>query len=226
MHINNIEDMRAQINEWIQLDYILPEDIPAIELYMDQITTFMDKELCNNKRNEEDKILTKTMINNYTKNDLIPPPDKKKYSKNHIIVLIYIYYLKNFISIGDIQKLLAPMIDDYFEVDSKSTPNLSSIYNDIFDLESKHRTDVLKNLFQSKKLADSKFDPDTDEYLNDLAFILVMSYDIYLKKQIIERMIDNMKLPEDDKDKKDDKKESKEKKKKVIVSEAPKRPAE
>ena len=77
------------------IDYINPESIPNIDLYMDQITSFMDDQLEMSKRREDDKLLTKTMINNYTKNDLLPPPVKKKYSKEHLLSLIFIYYLKN-----------------------------------------------------------------------------------------------------------------------------------
>lgn len=54
-----------------RIDYIKLEDIPNIELYMDQITTFMNTQLEASKRYPNDKILTKTMINNYTKNDLL-----------------------------------------------------------------------------------------------------------------------------------------------------------
>ena len=75
-----------------KLNYIRPENIPDIDLYMDQVTTFMDSSLKESKRYDSDKILTKTMINNYAKNDLLPPPLKKKYSKEHILVLIFIYY--------------------------------------------------------------------------------------------------------------------------------------
>ena len=64
------------------LSYIRPEQIPDIQLYMDQVTTFMEEHLQGSKRYPEDKVLTKTMINNYAKNDLLPPPVKKKYSKN------------------------------------------------------------------------------------------------------------------------------------------------
>ena len=59
------------------IDFIKPDDIPNIDLYMDQVTTFMDEHLASSKRFDDDKILTKTMINNYTKNKLIPPPQKK-----------------------------------------------------------------------------------------------------------------------------------------------------
>lgn len=55
-----------------RIDYIKPEEIPNIDLYMDQITTFMEDHLASSKRHPEDKILTKTMINNYAKNHLLP----------------------------------------------------------------------------------------------------------------------------------------------------------
>lgn len=86
------------------------EDIPNIDLYMDQVTTFMDKALGKNKRYEEDKILTKTMINNYTKAKIFPAPIKKKYSRMHIMLLIMIYHLKAILSIRDIGILFQPIL--------------------------------------------------------------------------------------------------------------------
>ena len=65
----------------LKTEPIPPEDIPDIGLYMDQVTTLMDTRLAGSKRYPDDKILTKTMINNYTKNHLLPPSDKKKYSR-------------------------------------------------------------------------------------------------------------------------------------------------
>ena len=75
----------------------------------------MDEHLSDCKRREDDKILTKTMINNYTKNNLLPPPVKKKYSKEHLYVLTFIYYFKNLLSISDIQTLLNPLTEQFFE---------------------------------------------------------------------------------------------------------------
>ena len=80
-----------------RIDYVKPEDIPNIDLYMDQVTKFMDEHLQSSKRHDDDKVLTKTMINNYAKNNLLPPPEKKKYSKEHVLLLIFIYYFKNMI---------------------------------------------------------------------------------------------------------------------------------
>ena len=98
-----------------RIEYIRPEDIPDIELYMDQVTTFMDSRLRATTRNPGDnKVLTKTMINNYAKNDLLPPPIRKKYSREHVLLLIFIYYFKGVMSINDIQVLLKPITDKYF----------------------------------------------------------------------------------------------------------------
>ena len=106
MNKDNQEFVNSLLQRLAKLNYIKPGDVPNIDLYMDQVTTFMDEHLSDVKRYEDDKILTKTMINNYTKNDLLPPPVKKKYSKEFIYVLTFIYYLKNILSISDIQKLL------------------------------------------------------------------------------------------------------------------------
>ena len=78
-------EMRKSLNlilkQFSELDYVHPEDIPNIDLYVDQVTTFIESQLSSLKRDEDEKILTKTMINNYTKNHVLPSPDKKKYSR-------------------------------------------------------------------------------------------------------------------------------------------------
>lgn len=193
---NTLSAIKQQIHEWIKLDYIIPEDIPAIELYMDQVTTFMDQQLGKNKRSEEDKVLTKTMINNYTKNEILPPPVKKKYSKNHIILLIYIYYLKNFLSISDIKSLLVPMINQFFDAKDTEDISLPSIYSDIFELEKIETAFIEKSLYTSHRLADTKFSSKDEPYLHTLAYISILSYDIYAKKQLIETLIDSIKTNE------------------------------
>ena len=74
-----LEDLIQKIMENLdQLPYLRLEDIPGIDLYMDQVTTLMDEHLASSKRSKEDRVLTKTMINNYAKNKLLPPPVKKK----------------------------------------------------------------------------------------------------------------------------------------------------
>ena len=102
MTINTKDMLNSILSSISRIEYVRPGSIPNIDLYMDQVTTFMEEQLASTKRHEEDKILTKTMINNYAKNNLLPPPVKKKYSKEHVLALIFIYYFKNILSIKDI----------------------------------------------------------------------------------------------------------------------------
>lgn len=194
--MNDFESFKVQIKEWIKLDYIIPEDIPSIELYMDQVTTFMDSQLNKNKRRDNDKTLTKTMINNYTKNSLLPPPEKKKYTKNHIYMLIYIYYLKNFLSISDIHQLLTPMLESFYSLPKDDVHSLENIYKDIFGLVKEHNATVISDVEKTYKLAMSKYDLDTDNpnnnFLTDFAYIALLGYEIFIKKQVIEKMIDEL----------------------------------
>ena len=175
------------------IDYISPESIPNIDLYMDQITTFMDDQLEMSKRRDDDKLLTKTMINNYTKNDLLPPPVKKKYSKEHLLCLIFIYYLKNILSISDIHTVLNPITDKYFG--NKEGFNMEDIYQQIFDMEKEESTKVLKEFTKKYQIARDTFTeyPEEDQQLlQTFSFICLLSFDIYIKKQMIEKMVDDV----------------------------------
>ncbi len=177
-----------------KLDYIKPGMIPEIDLYMDQVTTFMDSNLEKSKRNESDKILTKTMINNYAKNDLLPPPLKKKYSKEHLLVLVFIYYLKNILSISDIQTLLSPLTDKYFSASVGLT--LEEIYETVFELEEKQFKAMAKDVLQKYSLASEQFTEEEQEdceFLQTFSFICMLAFDVYVKKQMIEKLIDEMK---------------------------------
>lgn len=109
------EKMRRELEEiFLQFPTIRTADIPGIDLYMDQVTTFLQENLRGLSRDPEgDKFLTKTMINNYVKNKVLIPPVKKKYSREHMMLLIMIYYMKSFLSIGDIRSITGPVTEHY-----------------------------------------------------------------------------------------------------------------
>ncbi len=176
-----------------KMDYVRPEDIPNIDLYMDQITTFMDSQLASSKRHENDKILTKTMINNYAKNNLLPPPERKKYSKEHVLTLIFIYYFKSILSISDIQGILNPITDKYFRKDADYS--LEDIYKEVFGLERQETRSIMKDLAKKFHTSMNTF-PEANEadadLLHTFSFICMLSYDVYIKKTLIERLIDQM----------------------------------
>ena len=206
----NTEDLLGSILESMdRIAYIKAEDIPDIDLYMDQVTTFMESHLKNSTRNPaEDKILTKTMINNYAKNDLLPPPMKKKYSKEHVLLLIFIYYYKGILSISDIQQLLSPITERFFNTDDAF--NLETIYEEVFGLQ-KAQVEVLKSDIATKfKTAEQTFEEapaENRKFLQMFSFIGMLGFDVYMKKLLIEKMIDNITVDKEKPEKKKAKKQ-------------------
>lgn len=188
------EVLRKVMKSFADISYIRPEEIPEIPLYMDQITTFMDSRLASCKRHPDDKIMTKTMINNYTKNKLMPPPEKKKYSRDHLILMIYIYYLKDFLSISDIKTILEPLVDRYFQ--NTEDKDLEDIYRSAYDLLKSQQNAMTRQLMDRFKLAEKAFpkeESDEDDYLPLFAFICLLSFDVYIEKRLIEAVVDGMK---------------------------------
>ena len=204
MKINEerLQDLFAYLD---RQTHVQPEEIPNIDLYMDQVTTFMEDNLASTKRHDDDKILTKTMINNYAKNKLLPPPEKKRYSREHLLMLIFIYYFKNILSISDIQTLLGPITEKYFK--SVTEKDMTYIYQEVFSMEQSQIRYLEKDLMRRFKSAGEIFedaDPEDKEFLHQFSFICLLSFDVYMKKMIIENMIDHMNSSKDtDSSKKD-----------------------
>lgn len=193
MQIDAEKMIESLLESLSKVDGIHPEDVPNIDLYMDQVTTFMDGHLSSFKRYKDDKILTKTMINNYAKNRLLPPPEKKKYSREHMLLLIFIYYFKNILSINDIQKLLEPVTQKYFH--SEDGFSVNDLYRIIFELERSEVGRVKEDLLHTLDASRNNFPdvaPDEQEFLQLFSFICMLSFDVYLKKQLIEELIDKM----------------------------------
>ncbi|NLK26768.1 MAG: DUF1836 domain-containing protein [Clostridiales bacterium] len=186
------EYIRNLIESLKGVKYITPDDIPNIDLYMDQVTTFMDKHLKSSKRYNDDKLLTKTMINNYTKNELLPPPYKKKYSKEHMYLLIFIYYFKNILSINDIQSIFNPLTKRYYG--GNSDIDLEDIYKEVFRLQEEQTDALTKDMIRKMTKAKESFayvtDKEDHDFLTMFSFITMLCFDVYMRKHMIENMID------------------------------------
>ncbi len=179
-----------------QIKHIPLNEFPNIDLYMDQVTTFMNEHLQNAKRHPDDKILTKTMINNYAKDKVLPAPIKKKYSREHLLTMAFIYYFKNLLSISDIQKLLTPLSEKYFH--SEDGLNVADIYNEVYNIGSTQLASFKKDIREKYELCSSSFSDASDEdqdFLQQFALICELSFDVYYKKLLVEKMIDSLMLP-------------------------------
>ncbi|MCR4956573.1 MAG: DUF1836 domain-containing protein, partial [Lachnospiraceae bacterium] len=192
MKLDDKDFLNNILQELDSIGHIESADFPNIDLYMDQLTTFMEQQLKNTKRYADDKVLTKTMINNYAKNHVLPPPERKQYSTEHMLTLIFIYYFKNILSITDIQKVLVPIQEKYF--DSKNF-TMRDIYDEVFSMEpelmGQLKEDITTKYNQSTETF-SHVSPKEQAYLQKFAFLCELCFDIYLKKHIVEKLIDEL----------------------------------
>ena len=215
MNINVEQLLERVLESFDEIDYIRTGDVPAIDLYMDQVTTFMDSKLKNTTRKpEEDKILTKTMINNYAKSDLLPPPVRKKYTKEHLLVMTFIYYFKSVMSIGDIEVILNPITERYF---GKSTMCMKDIYSEVLKLEIPQLAKLEADLKEKCEAAQGSFEDAADkdkDFLQTFSLICMLSMDVFAKKLLIERMVDELAAMNESKKEESTKKESKKEAKK------------
>ena len=144
-------------------------ELPEIDLYLDQVVNYLEKYLEKYNVIKDDKIITKTMINNYVKQGIMPAPKKKKYSREHIAYLIVICTLKQVYSISDIGKLISLTIQ-YFELSkayNRFCANLEVSVKNVFMRKEFPNTEklteeqyLLKNVVQSvadKLYVETKF---------------------------------------------------------------------
>ena len=195
--IIDTDDLLNSIKESFKnIKHVKSEEIPDIDLYMDQVTTFLDEKLKSSARNPkaEEKLVTKTMINNYAKTDVIPAPVRKKYSRDHIFLIIFVYYYKNFLQINDVKTLLDPIRENF--LDAGGDFGIEDVYKEVFDnLEasfSKIEEDVTKDYEEAMKSFEDA-PKDMQEYLKLFNLISKISTDIYVKKLLVEKMIDSIK---------------------------------
>ena len=193
MTIDNDDLLNSIMASLDRIKNVKSDDMPNIDLYMDQVTTFMESKLKSATRHPgEDKILTKTMINNYAKNDLLPPPEKKKYTKEHIIMLIFIFYSKGMLSISDIQSMLSPLTDKYFGQGGDF--GICDIYDEVFSMEDEQRSELKDDITKKFERALTTFEeaPSEDKaMLQMFSFIFMLGYDVYTKKLLMEKLLDS-----------------------------------
>lgn len=193
-------DLIKSITESLhRIEYVKAEDIPNIDLYMDQVTSFLDEHLRQSTRNKDvDKLLTKTMINNYAKNDLLPPPVKKKYGKDHMITLLIIYYFKYFLSISDIETIIKPLNENYFG-NTEGELSLVDIYEEIRKKEEEIQDDIISDIKDKYEKAHQMYktgDEAEEKRLQTFAFISLLSEEVYIKKLLIEKLVDALREEE------------------------------
>ncbi len=167
-------------------------DIPKLDLYMDQVITLFEVGLNKTKRNEDDKLLTKTMINNYTKGKILMPAKNKKYSRDHIIMMILIYNLKQSLAITDIKTLLNQIVENAKEKpENLNLDKLYKIFLQVKNIESETFNDEIQKDLDLILDELSDLNENRDYYKNLLtALMLINKSNMY--KRLAENIIDDL----------------------------------
>ena len=187
MNLLNLDSIIEQLSS---TNEIKVNDIPDIDLYMDQVTTFIENKLGSEKREKKDKLLTKTMINNYSKAKILTPSKNKKYNKQQMIQLILIYYLKQVLSISDIQDLFKPL----FENESKNENLINDIYSSFLHFKKDSKKSVDHMLGEMSALiagATENKEAQENEDVQMLLTVLMLASQAQACKRTAEAIIDN-----------------------------------
>jgi len=181
-----------QIMEQLGLEASLSlEEIPQIDLYMDQVIQLFENKFTETKRNEGDKVLTKTMINNYAKGKLIFPIQNKKYSKEHLILISLIYQLKGALSINDIKATLAGINQQMI----KEEIELDSFYNSYLNLTRQNVEDFKGDIEERVKDVKREITDDKKEdspYLEQVLMISSLVHMSNLYRKVAEKLVDEI----------------------------------
>ncbi|WP_416148396.1 DUF1836 domain-containing protein [Salipaludibacillus sp. HK11] len=165
------------------------EDIPDLDLYMDQVIQLFDKTFQNAKRNDNEKIITKTMINNYAKGGLLLPIKNKRYSKEHVMLLSLIFELKGALSINDIKITLQ-------YVNEKTTSdefNVSDFYSCYLNLASANTAIFMKKIDEHTLEVRQQVEKiEGDEFVQKVLTILSLVTMSNFYRKAAEKLIDEL----------------------------------
>ncbi|HSJ36800.1 MAG TPA: DUF1836 domain-containing protein [Planococcus sp. (in: firmicutes)] len=166
------------------------EEIPKIDLYIDQVIQLFDTGFSDMKRKPEDKILTKTMINNYAKGKLFYPVSNKKYSRNHVMLISLIYQMKSALSINDVKRVLSGINDKA----AQKEIDLSSFYESYLEIQRSNDELFKGNLEQqlSRTEAESAGFGDDREEIEKVLRIASLVHMSNLYRRAAEILVDEM----------------------------------
>lgn len=187
-----MENLHALL-EKLSLDTnISPQEMPDIDLYMDQVIQLFNHTFQSTKRNNDEKVLTKTMINNYAKGKLFIPIKNKKYSKKHLILISMVYQLKGALSINDIKVTLdginKKLTDENFE--------LEKFYKSFLAIQQRNALDFKQEIQKRADDVESEVEKLGDEEAEKLEKILLVSSLVNISnsyRKAAELLIDELK---------------------------------
>ena len=178
----NKEELAKVVEDALNESELKSEEIPAIDLYVDQILNLVNEKLLEGSERYHDRQLTKTMINNYSKEGIITPVRGKKYDKEQILQMLFVYTLKSTLSINEIKRLMqnAYAVEDF---DATGLKNLYDKHIEMKNSSQAQSVDIINEIIDENSL-DIANDVD---YINLVCTISALSAQL---KNVAQAMID------------------------------------
>ncbi len=143
------------------------EKLPDIDLYMDQVVTYLEKQLQILATSSLDKQITSSMINNYVKGEVISAPVSKKYNREHLSLIEEICILKQVLSIAEIKEVIQNRYNNQSYID---------VFNEFKDLHSKENKEAVEYALNGL----SKISNNNAEDLTKLSLDLALKANAYI----------------------------------------------
>lgn len=192
-------DIYRQLEDLTLSNQLSPEEIPNIDLYMDQVIQLFESKFSSSKRNDDEKVLTKTMINNYAKGKLLFPIKNKKYSKDHILLIAMIYQMKSVLSISDVGKTLKginhQVSEEGFQLEDFYGSYLRLMENNVelFEEFISNQQNLVGDEINKQEVSEA-------DYLQQVLLILSFTGMSTFYRRAAEKMVDNLVWKEENKD--------------------------
>ncbi|MDI9207002.1 MAG: DUF1836 domain-containing protein [Clostridium butyricum] len=194
--MNNF-DIDNYINSQKSSTNINLDDFPEIDLYMDQVIQLFESKLNYTKRNEDDKILTKTMINNYAKGNLLMKIKNKKYTKEHMILIGLIYNLKGALSLTDIKTMFDPIIESFSKDEDYPLYDIYESFLKIYDSNLENfdisSTNISNHVNELIKNKDERLGDFEEKFLLVCAFVSMSNLYRRMSEKIIDECFSELK---------------------------------
>lgn len=189
---NKMNELLKLIEDVSAISFVDPRDIPKIDLYMDQVTTFFEGELKNARRRDDEKTMTGTMINNYVKAGVIPKPNGRKYTRSHMISLTYVFILKHILSIQDIKNTLSVLDESGTLNNGVEMEEFYNIYLNLMEtIQEEYKDNTIKRINTIKNTLSEHNDFNSCEF-EQLMLLMTLVTEASLNKILCQRMIDSL----------------------------------
>lgn len=166
------DEMNKLLELMFPAENIELSEIPQLDLYMDQVIQIFENKFSSSLRNAKEKVLTKTMINNYSKDKLLMPSRNKKYSPSHMILLSLIYQLKGSLTISDIKTVLTPILEQLDKAGSYGVEQLYGSYLQQYKADSNAFMETITKRMEELTKAPSDSGDSMGSYESNLLILL------------------------------------------------------